>query len=67
MADERRRMSGADLNVYRCDFCPAWHMGDHWRSTMSGDAAAALGENGVPDTDDATSAASTGTRPTTRC
>jgi hypothetical protein len=27
MADERRRESGADLNVYRCDFCAAWHMG----------------------------------------
>ncbi len=28
MADERRRVSGADLNVYRCEFCPAWHMGN---------------------------------------
>jgi hypothetical protein len=28
MADERRRDSGADLNVYRCDFCSAWHMGN---------------------------------------
>jgi hypothetical protein len=27
MADERRRDSGAELNVYRCDFCSAWHMG----------------------------------------
>ena len=27
MADERRRISGTDLSVYRCDFCPAWHMG----------------------------------------
>jgi hypothetical protein len=28
MADERRRISGVDLSVYRCDFCPAWHMGN---------------------------------------
>ncbi len=27
-ADERRRESGADLNVYQCDFCNAWHMGN---------------------------------------
>jgi len=26
-ADERRRESGADLNVYQCDLCSAWHMG----------------------------------------
>ncbi|MGA2472534.1 MAG: hypothetical protein ABSG39_03435 [Acidimicrobiales bacterium] len=28
MADERRREAGADLSVYRCDFCGAWHMGN---------------------------------------
>ncbi len=28
VADERRRMSGADLNVYLCGFCHAWHMGN---------------------------------------
>ena len=27
-ADERRLESGADLAVYRCDFCGAWHMGN---------------------------------------
>jgi hypothetical protein len=27
MADERRRASGSDLNVYRCDVCSNWHMG----------------------------------------
>jgi hypothetical protein len=27
-ADERRQESGADLNVYCCDFCGAWHMGN---------------------------------------
>ena len=27
-ADERRQESGADLNVYRCDFCGSWHMGN---------------------------------------
>jgi hypothetical protein len=26
-ADERRQESGAELNVYQCDFCHAWHMG----------------------------------------
>jgi len=26
-ADERRRESGAELNVYQCDHCHAWHMG----------------------------------------
>jgi hypothetical protein len=26
-ADERRTDSGAELNVYQCDFCAAWHMG----------------------------------------
>jgi len=28
MADERHRETGADLSVYRCDFCFAWHMGN---------------------------------------
>jgi hypothetical protein len=28
VADERRQDSGAELNVYRCDFCSAWHMGN---------------------------------------
>lgn len=27
VADERRRATGADLEVYRCDVCDAWHMG----------------------------------------
>ncbi len=27
VADERRGDTGLDLNVYRCDFCSAWHMG----------------------------------------
>jgi hypothetical protein len=27
-ADDRRRESGSDLAVYRCDFCLAWHMGN---------------------------------------
>jgi hypothetical protein len=27
-ADDRRRESGADLAVYRCDYCQAWHMGN---------------------------------------
>ena len=26
-AEDRRRVSGADLAVYQCDFCQAWHMG----------------------------------------
>jgi hypothetical protein len=26
-AAERSRVSGADLHVYRCDFCGGWHMG----------------------------------------
>ncbi len=24
----RRQESGAQLNVYRCDICAAWHMGN---------------------------------------
>ena len=24
----RREESGVELNVYRCDVCPAWHMGN---------------------------------------
>jgi hypothetical protein len=28
VSDERRRESGADLNVYRCEYCHAWHMGN---------------------------------------
>jgi len=27
-ADDRRHESGADLDVYRCDFCQSWHMGN---------------------------------------
>lgn len=27
-ADDRRIESGADLDVYLCDFCQAWHMGN---------------------------------------
>ena len=27
VADERRQDSGAELNVYQCGFCHAWHMG----------------------------------------
>jgi hypothetical protein len=27
-ADDRRLESGADLDVYCCDFCQAWHMGN---------------------------------------
>ena len=26
-ADERRRESGAQLHVYQCEVCAAWHMG----------------------------------------
>ena len=28
VADERRAETGADLSVYRCGFCSAWHMGN---------------------------------------
>jgi hypothetical protein len=28
VVDERRADSGADLNVYRCEFCSAWHIGN---------------------------------------
>jgi hypothetical protein len=28
VADERRHDSGLELNVYRCDVCSAWHMGN---------------------------------------
>jgi hypothetical protein len=27
VADERRMDSGVVLNVYRCEFCRAWHVG----------------------------------------
>ena len=27
-ADVRRQDSGVELNVYRCDVCSAWHMGN---------------------------------------
>ncbi len=27
----RRQESGVDLNVYRCDVCSAWHMGNPTR------------------------------------
>lgn len=26
-AEERRTRAGAELSVYRCDFCAAWHLG----------------------------------------
>jgi hypothetical protein len=26
-ADDRCKESGAELGVYRCDFCGGWHMG----------------------------------------
>jgi hypothetical protein len=28
VADERRQDSGVVLNVYRCGFCSAWHLGN---------------------------------------
>jgi hypothetical protein len=28
VADERRQASGVVLNVYRCDICSAWHLGN---------------------------------------
>ena len=28
VALERRQDTGVALNVYRCDFCSAWHMGN---------------------------------------
>ncbi len=28
VAEERRQDSGADLRVYQCDVCHAWHMGN---------------------------------------
>ena len=28
VADERRQDAGVDLNVYRCAYCAAWHMGN---------------------------------------
>jgi hypothetical protein len=28
MADERRQDTGVSLNVYRCDFCSSWHLGN---------------------------------------
>lgn len=28
VADERRQETGVVLNVYRCDYCSAWHMGN---------------------------------------
>ena len=27
VADERRADDGVELNVYRCEFCSAWHLG----------------------------------------
>jgi hypothetical protein len=27
MADQLRQDSGTELTVYRCDFCPSWHLG----------------------------------------
>jgi hypothetical protein len=26
--DERRLDAGIELNVYRCEFCSAWHIGN---------------------------------------
>ena len=28
VADERRQDTGVVLNVYRCEYCSAWHMGN---------------------------------------
>ena len=28
VALERQQDTGVELNVYRCDFCSAWHMGN---------------------------------------
>jgi hypothetical protein len=28
VADERRQDTGIDLNVYQCEYCSAWHMGN---------------------------------------
>jgi hypothetical protein len=28
MAEERRHSAGVNLNVYRCDVCRSWHMGN---------------------------------------
>jgi hypothetical protein len=28
MADERHQETGTRLNVYRCDYCSGWHMGN---------------------------------------
>jgi hypothetical protein len=28
VVDERRLDAGVDLNVYRCEFCSAWHIGN---------------------------------------
>jgi hypothetical protein len=28
VADERRQDSGIELNVYVCDYCSAWHLGN---------------------------------------
>ncbi len=28
MADERQQESGTRLNVYKCDYCSGWHMGN---------------------------------------
>jgi hypothetical protein len=28
VADEQRQDFGVDLNVYRCDVCSSWHMGN---------------------------------------
>ena len=28
VADERRHDTGVGLNVYRCDYCSAWHLGN---------------------------------------
>lgn len=28
VADERRQETGVELNVYRCEYCSAWHLGN---------------------------------------
>ena len=33
----RRQESGVELNVYRCDVCSAWHMGNPQRREPSSD------------------------------
>ena len=65
-ADERRRETGVDLSVYRCDFCSAWHLGNPGgrRTGERGGRVGGAGGGARPDV--APSVGSTGTNPTTR-